>query len=383
MDRGEPVSRASRPGFRLLVASHALVLAVAALTRGVIPPALAAQEIELAEVERTLETLVEAYGPSGMEGPVREQVRRLLPEWAVSETDSAGNLWVRVGRGDPVVVLVAHLDEIGFRVSAVRDDGSLELERLGGFFPSVFEGRPALVHTGSAMVPGIILPRDSLGQAPARTPPPLRADIGASSRADAVRRGVRIGSTVTMPKEYVRLAGTRATGRSFDDRVGSTALVVALRHLHRARLRHQVIFLWSVREEVGLEGAEAAARSLGLGAARVHAVDTFVSADAPFELPAYGLAPLGAGAVIRAVDNSAVAPPAMVDTLRALAAARRIPLQLGTTSGGNDGSAFAPWGVPDVPIAWPLRYSHSPAEVADLADVTALARLVQAIAEEW
>ena len=344
---------------------------------------VAAQDVEIAEAERTLEALVESYGPSGMEGPVRERVKRMLPDWAPSETDTAGNLWVRVGRGDPLVVFVAHLDEIGFRVSAVREDGTLELERLGGFFPSVFEGRPALVHTGSAVVPGIILPRDSLGASPLRTPPALRADIGAGSRAAARARGVGVGSTVTMPKEYVRLAGTRATGRSFDDRVGSTALVLALRHLDRTKLRHQVIFLWSVREEVGLEGATAAARALGVAAARVHAVDTFVSADAPFEVQAFGNAPLGAGAVIRAVDNSAVAPRPLVDSLLALAAARRIPIQLGSTNGGNDGSAFAPWGVPDVAIAWPLRYSHSPAEVADLADVSALARLVRAIAEEW
>ncbi len=361
--------------------SRSLLLAGTMLS--VAPAALAGQEIELAEVERTLETLVEAYGPSGMEGPVREAVRRMLPPWATSETDSAGNLWVRVGRGGPLVVLVAHLDEIGLRVTAIRDDGSLELERLGGFFPSLFEGRPALLHTGSGIVPGIILPRDSLGEAPGRAPPPLRADIGAASRAGAVARGARPGGTITMPKEYVRLAGTRATGRSFDDRVGSTALLLALRHLDRSRLRHEVVFLWSVREEVGLEGAEAAARALGTTAARVHAVDTFVSADAPFELQAFGSAPLGAGAVIRAVDNSSVAPVALVDSLRALAAARGIPLQLGTTNGGNDGSAFAPWGVPNIPIAWPLRYSHSPAEVADLVDVVALARLVRAIAEAW
>ena len=356
---------------------------VAALLASAAPAGLAAQEIELAEVERTLETLVEAYGASGMEGPVRDEVRRLLPPWAKAETDTAGNLWVRVGSGAPVVVFVAHLDEIGFRVSAVRDDGSLDLERLGGFFPSVFEGRAALVHTGAGVVPGVILPRDSVGDSPRRSPPPLRADVGAGSRADALARGVRVGSTVTMPKEYTRLAGTRATGRSFDDRVGSAALLVALRHLDRARLRHEVIFLWSVREEVGLEGAEVAARALGTTAARVHAVDTFVSADAPFEPKAFAGAPLGAGAVIRAVDNSAIAPAPLVDSLRALAASRGIPLQLGATNGGNDGSAFAPWGVPDVPIAWPLRYAHSPAEVADLADVTALARLVRTIAEAW
>ena len=67
----------------------------------------------------------------------------------------------------------------------------------------------------------------------------------------------------------------------------------------------------------------------------------------------------------------------------AVATARRIPLQVGTTNGGNDGSAFAPYGVPDVPLGWPLRYSHTPVETIDLRDVANLANLVQAVAEQW
>jgi putative aminopeptidase FrvX len=115
----------------------------------------------------------------------------------------------------------------------------------------------------------------------------------------------------------------------------------------------------------------------------VHAVDTFVSADSPLEPRGFALAPLGRGAVARALDNSAVTPPALLDSLVRVARLRGIPLQLGTTNGGNDGSAFAAWGVPDVALAWPLRYSHSPAEVVDLRDVAALASLVQAVAETW
>jgi putative aminopeptidase FrvX len=144
-----------------------------------------------------------------------------------------------------------------------------------------------------------------------------------------------------------------------------------------------VIFLWSVREEIGLEGARVAANALGLTPARVHAIDTFVSADAPLETRTYAYAPLGKGPVIRALDNSAAAPAALVDSLRALARQASIPLQYGTTSGGNDGSTFAPWGVPDVAIGWPLRYSHSPAETIDLRDVAHLADIVRTIAERW
>ena len=337
----------------------------------------------IAEAQAVLAPLIESYGVSGAEAPVRATVERLLPAWAKAETDTAGNLWVRAGKGDPLVVVVAHLDEIGFGVTAIREDGSLELAARGGFFSSLFEAEPALVHTGTGSIPGVFTPRDSAGPTPRRAPGPFRVDVGTSSRAATEALGVRVGSTVTMPKRYTRLAGTRASGRAMDDRVGCTTLLLALRRLDPARLRHEVVFVFSVREEIGLEGAEAVAAALGTRTRRVHAIDTFVSADSPLEPQAFAVTPIGRGPVIRALDQSAVAPPALVDSLVALARARAIPLQVGATNGGNDGSVFAPWGVPDVAIGWPLRYAHSPAEVIDLKDVVRLADVIQAIAKRW
>ncbi len=346
------------------------------------PGALAAQRpVAVAEAERTLAPLVEAYGVSGTEGPVRDAVRGALPSWAHAETDTAGNLWVTAGRGEPLVVFVAHLDEIGFRVTGIRDDGQLLLETRGGFFPSLYEAEPALVHTPAGIVPGVFPPRDSLTAR--RNPGELRVDVGTADRAGTEALGIGTGATVTMPKRYVRLANSRATGRSFDDRVGCAALLLALRRLDPSRLHHAVTFIFSVREEIGLEGARVVADALGLRPTRVHAIDTFVSADAPLEAKAYAVAPLGRGPVIRALDNSMAAPPALVDSLLALAASAHIPLQYGTTSGGNDGSMFLPWGVPDVAIGWPLRYAHSPAETIDLRDVAHLAEVVEVIAERW
>jgi putative aminopeptidase FrvX len=358
------------------------VVAAAALLTALPPYPVSAQDpARIAQVQSVLAPLVESHGVSGAEGPVRETVKRFLPAWAKPETDTAGNLWVRVGQGDPVVVFVAHLDEIGFRVTGIRDDGSLEVEARGGFFASLFEAQPALVHTDKGDVAGVFIPRDS--GFVRHTPPPLRIDIGTTSRAATHARGVSPGQTVTMPKQYVRLAGTRATGRSFDDRVGSAAQLLALGGLDRAALKHQVIFIWSVREEIGLEGAAAAAAALGTTPRRVHAIDTFVSADSPLELPNFAVAPIGEGAVARAVDNSSVTPPAYVDSLVQVARARGVALQVGTTNGGNDGSVFTPYGVVDVAIGWPLRYSHSPAEVVDLKDVASLADIIRAVAETW
>ena len=335
----------------------------------------------IAEAQSVLSALVESYGVSGAEAPVRPTVQRLLPAWAKTETDTAGNLWVKLGQGDNPVVIVAHLDEIGFRIDTINADGTLTLRNRGGFILSLFEGEPALIHTGSADIAGIFLPRDS--GFTRHLPPPLKVSVGAATRAGAESLGVKVGQTITMPKQYVRLAGTRATGRSFDDRMGCASLILALRRLDRAKLKHAVVFVFSTREEIGLEGAGAVAHQLGTGTRRVHAIDTFVSADSPLELQNFAVATLGAGAVARALDNSSITPPAYVDSLAQLARARGIALQIGTTNGGNDGSMFTPFGVVDVPMGWPLRYSHSPAEVVDLKDLVSLADLVRAVAEDW
>ena len=83
---------------------------------------------------------------------------------------------------------------------------------------------------------------------------------------------------------------------------------------------------------------------------------------------------------MRALDNSSVTPPQEIERLVALARERRIPLLVGTTNGGNDGSELVRYGAVNAPVAWPLRYSHSPAEVVDLRDIRALADMVLAIA---
>ena len=132
------------------------------VTMMVLPMRALAQQPSLDDVRSVLAPLIESYGVSGMEGPVRDAVSRMLPAWARATTDTAGNLIVSVGEGEPLVVFVAHLDEIGFVISAIDDDGTLELKQRGGFFLSLFEAQPALVHTGERSIPGVFMPRDSV-----------------------------------------------------------------------------------------------------------------------------------------------------------------------------------------------------------------------------
>lgn len=343
------------------------------------PPPAAPVSDSLSAVATLLGRLTDTYGASGHEEAVRAVVRAEIADRYTPRVDSAGNLILALGPDRDTTVVIAHLDELGFSVVRITHDGHLVLAPLGGFYPRLWQGQPALLHAGEHTLSGIFVPRPV---GPADPTPTVIAWFGVDSASLIRQIGATSGLWVTGVKRATRLGATRFSARSIDDRAGCTALIRALATIDPARLDHKVIFVWSVREETGLDGAAAVGAEFGPTVHRVLAVDTFVSSDSPLESPRFALAPIGAGAVVRALDNSSVTPRAEVDRVRRIADAAGIPLQVGTTNGGNDGSALVRYGAVDVPLAWPLRYSHSPAELIDLADVDALGRLVAAVATD-
>lgn len=350
---------------------------------------------------QVLRELTEAYGVSNRETPVADSVKRLLPEWAKTETDEAGNLILHLGSAPagsktPSILVVAHMDEIGFYVKSIANDGRLEVEWRGSGSLSYFEGHPALVHTAKGDLDAIIelpngwdthdfkWPDDESQKAEATNV--IRVDVGARTPANVAKLGISVGDTITIPKAYRPLIGTRANGRSFDDRVGDAALISAVWALGMPVKDREVTFVWSTGEEEGLVGAAKLAKRLateGHVPDYVFAVDTFVSSDSPLESKRFADAKIGGGFVIRAIDSSNIARHDLVERVIGLAHKNNIPVQYGVTAGGNDGSAFVRYGSMDIPLGWPLRYSHSPGEVIDTRDVDALARIVTVIAKSW
>ena len=356
-----------------------------------------------------LKELIEKYGASGSEESVRASVKKLLPEWAKPELDDAGNLILHLGTAPagvktPKILIIAHLDEIGFQVKSISSDGRLEVTTLGGMDLSLYEGHPMLVHTSTGDRDAIMeLPRgwdEQNFKWPAESEHAIRVDVGARSPEEVAKLGIKVGDSITIPKEYRPLLGTRANGRSFDDRVGDAALISAVWALQQglpgrrlgepggsAPLKDRdVTFVWSTGEEIGLVGAGALAKRLaaeGHTPDYVFAVDTLVSSDSPLESKRFADAQLGKGFAVRAVDQSNVVPRELVDKVVKLAHANQIPVQVDVTGGGNDGSMFLPYGSVDIALGWPLRYSHSPAEVVDTRDVDALARIIAVIARSW
>lgn len=343
------------------------------------PPAFAPTAQGHEEVTEILGRLIAQPGVSGAEVPVREEIRRHLPSWAKAETDEQGNLLVTFGQGEEHSLFIAHMDEVGFRVTEILADGRLKLETRGGLLPYVWEGQAALVHDGKGgSVPAVFEPREDWRKADRRNVPgPLMASLGVGSAREAEALGVRVGSTVTMPKQLLRLGRHRGVARAFDDRNGCTALLMALRQIDPAKLRRKVTFAWAIEEEVGLVGSAGIAARIP-GITRVHPVDTFVSSDNPRESQRFAHTPLGKGVVLRAMDNATLVPRELIDRFQALAGRAGIPVQYGVTGGASDGVAFLPNGVEMIPFSWPGRSSHSPVEISDLRDVESLIRLIVA-----
>ena len=333
------------------------------------------------QVADVLKTLADIPAVSGHERPVREAIIASLPPWArsLTRTDNEGNLILELGPDRDPLMFIAHQDEVGFEVTDIADDGTVSLRTRGGLFASLWEGQPAWLHfdrARAAPLRGVFVPRET---ATSKQPEALTAWFGVDG-ATLKQLGVTSGLSVTAYKDATRLGNTRFTARALDDRAGSTALVLAVRRIQPALLRRKVIFAWSVREEIGLEGAMVLARHYGSIVKRVYSVDTFVSSDSPVESTRFADTPLGRGAVIRALDNSSIAPPGEVDRILNIARMQSIPIQVGATNGGADGSDFVRYGVLHVGLSWPGRYSHSPVEVLDLRDLQALERLIYAIA---
>ena len=332
------------------------------------------------DIAELLGSLADVPAVSGHEWAVRGKIEAALPDWARSHTrtDNEGNLILELGLDRDPVMFIAHQDEVGFEVTNIAADGTVSLRTRGGLYLSLWEGQPALLHFDTDRPPlrGLFVPRET---ATTKQPEGLTAWFGHDGE-DLKRLGVTSGLSVTAVKYATRLGPNRFTARGLDDRAGSTALILAIRRIQPATLKRKVIFAWSVREETALQGAMALARHYGSSVKRVYSVDTFVSSDSPVETTRFAYAPLGRGAVVRGLDSSSVAPLTELDRILNIARTQNIPLQVGATNGGTDGSEFVRYGVLHTGLSWPGRYSHSPVEVLDLRDLQALERLVYAIA---
>lgn len=334
-----------------------------------------------------LKRLVDTPGPSGYEQQVQRVYRdRVTPYADTVQTDILGNVVaIKNPSADLRVMLAGHADEIGFIVRYISEEGFLYFGQIGGHDTIVMVGQRVHVHTTEGPILGVLGRKAiHLLEAEERTKIPssndLWIDIGVNNKKEAEAL-VQIGDCVTYAQDLQRLQGSRATARSFDNKMGCFVVAEALHILQGKSLSCGVYATATVQEEIGLRGARTSSYHInpqvGIATDVCHAMD-FPSADKK----KLGDHKLGAGPVI---SRGANINPKVFSLLVQTAKELDIPYQIGAAPGGTGTDANAMQlnraGMATGLIGVPLRYMHTPCEVMSLEDIENAARLMAGFVE--
>jgi endoglucanase len=341
-----------------------------------------------AESLEFLKEIVNTPSPSGHEQGAARVFRRYVQPYAEElRTDVHGNTYAVVHPAAEFrIMLAGHIDEIGFIVHYVGDDGLLYFKGVGGHDSFVPIGQRVWVH-GATRVPGVIGRKpihllDDEGDSEKKAPQlhDLWIDIGVSTKAEAAKL-VPLGSPVTYQDEFQELSGGRAVARGFDNKMGSFVIAETLRLIQENGTLHTEVGVYAiatVQEEIGFRGAITA--SYNVHAKVGLAVDVSHATDYPgISKERHGELKLGDGP---AVTRGAFASPIVCDMLEQIAGREAIPLQLEVAADctGTDATPMqvSRSGMAVGVLGVPLRYMHTPCEMLSLNDVEDCARLMAA-----
>lgn len=340
-------------------------------------------------MDKLLKELTGLNGPSGYEQNVTYFIRDYLKDKADNvRVDSMGNV-LATKKGNmpgPSTLLTAHMDEVGFIVKKVEENGLLRFEKLGGHDDRILLAQQVKVLGSEKELDGVI---GTLGAHYVKFDDPkkvrkhnhLYIDVGATSKQEALSLGIEVGTPVTWATES-KVIGCQGNemmvGKALDDRAGCVVLLTVLNELKDREFAGEIVFLFAVQEEVGLRGAQTAINDLQVDVAI--AVDATVVSDTPEETMDQSLM-LGSGTGIKVMDGSLIVQNTIKNQLKKIAKESAIDYQLEIFTGiGTDGGAvaLANKGIPTGVLSIPSRYAHSPVEVVKLSDVEATKELVKA-----
>jgi len=331
-----------------------------------------------------LRELLDHPGPSGFEQRPSAVWRTQAETFADEVTrDVLGNSYARLARqGHPVAVIEGHIDEIGFMITHIDEQGFLWFDRIGGWDIQVLLGQRVLIMGSSGDVVGVIGRKAAhiLEESEQNRVPPIRElwiDIGAANREEALQR-VQIGDPAVLDAAFRQLTDDRIVSRGLDNRVGAFVALEALRNLSAKSPAIDVFALAATQEEVSFAGAFTATYSLKPAVAVVidvtHATD-YPNADKRLN----GEVTIGGGPVL---SRGASLNPVAYKMIRATAEQEGIAYQLqgAPRSSGTDADAMikVASGVATVLVSIPNRYMHSPNELVSLHDLEQAARLIAA-----
>ncbi|HHY50630.1 MAG TPA: M42 family metallopeptidase [Alphaproteobacteria bacterium] len=340
----------------------------------------------------TLRELMLIPGLAGYEGRVRRYLAQALAGIGItSETDRLGNLiaTLRGREGAPVVMLFAHMDQLGFVVRKLEPSGLIRIERVGGVPEKALPSQEVLICVGEGRdLRGVIANKSHHATGPEekyRVLPyaELHVDAGFASAADAAAAGVTVGTPIVYAPNVVDLAGGRIAGTAVDDRAGCAVMLEVAAALRDLAGRPTVHLVFSVQEEFNLRGVLPAAQALAPDIAIQ--LDLILATDTP-DMTARGDVRLGGGPAMslfsfhgRGTLNGLIPHPALVHLFEGAALDTGLPLQRSAHIGALTETSYVQLvgeGIAAIDLGFPCRYTHSSLEVCDLGDLAALTTLL-------
>lgn len=314
-------------------------------------------------------------GASGDERKVREYIlSRISADEAV--VDNLGNLIVfKKGkkRAKNKIMFSAHMDEVGFMITHVSEDGFLSFGEVGGINPSVVLGRGVRLESGVSGVIGTkAIHRQSADERkniPAISE--LYIDIGAKNREEA-EKFAPLGSYAYFDDDFFTFGDGFVKGKAIDDRAGCLIMM----NMINGEPEYDAWYAFTVQEEVGTRGAAAAAFSVAPDIAFV--LESTTACDIAGVSGAKKVCELGKGAVVSYMDNGAIYDRELYSLAMKTASENEIPVQTKTlVAGGNDSRSIhiSRSGVRTCAISVPCRYLHSPSCVIKESDFYAVEQL--------
>jgi endoglucanase len=325
-------------------------------------------------VKETIQKLTEAYGPSGFEDQIRDIIRQETKGLADSvRVSPLGSLVaVRKGSGGKNarrVMLAAHMDEIGLMVTHIDEKGYARVTNIGGIRPLNCIGQRVRFADGT---PGVVL-ADRLEDA-SKVPALEHLFIDTGARDKAASK-VKVGDAAGFAQPFIDL-GQRMAAKTMDDRIGCAIQIEVMRRL--SATPHEVHFVFSVQEEIGLIGARTAGYDINPDIAI--AIDVTLTGDTPKALPM--AVELGKGPAIKVQDGLMIAHSGVKNLMIKRAAESKMSYQLEILRAGSTDAAaiqLARAGVPSGCVSIPCRYVHSQSEMVDATDVQQCVNLLLAI----
>ena len=314
-----------------------------------------------------LKHLVNVSGVSGREGAIAAKISEYMtPLCDKVYVDAMGSLIAYkkgTGAERKKIMLVAHMDEIGFVVTSIEKNGMLRLAPIGGIHFAASAFSEVVFENGQS---GVLVPESGV-KPNDWTYDKMLVDIGAKDARDAEKR-VAVGDFFSVAPQIIKLSARRVAGRPIDDRIGCAIMIEIAERLQETPCEDDVYFVFAVQEEVGVRGAGAVAEQISPD--YCINFDVTATGDVPGAKPM--ACELGGGAAIKVKDSSVLCHKGVIDRLVKLAREKGFKYQYEIlTAGGTDTSAVqkSGYGVKVGAISIPTRYIHSGVEMIDLGDV--------------